>query len=209
MYAYREDYLEDAREHLGEMFDYAINVYNMKTDEFWALFACSKLSWCLSCGDPKYLAGMSGLELFGELIREVFLKQIDITEPDCIDRSREYWAGWALAYYQWHENESFHHMYSNGMRLSNVVEMYILHEAPDEKFIEVMKQRTASDQRSSMLRRLRTYAGLTQKELSDVSGVKLRMIQLYEQDRNDLSKAQAGTVLSLAQALKCEVSDLV
>ena len=209
MYAYKETYLEDARDHLGEMFDYAINVYNMKTDEFWTMFACSKLAVCLSAGDPKYIAGMSGFELFAELIHEVFQKRIDIGEVDYIDRSRQYWAGWALALYQWHENVTFHRMYSEGIVLSDIVKMYILHEAPDEKFIEVMRQNSGERNKISMLKRLRAYAGLTQKQLSEASGVSLRMIQLYEQKQNDLAKAQAGVVLSLSQVLGCNVSDLV
>lgn len=60
-----------------------------------------------------------------------------------------------------------------------------------------------------MLRRLRRYAGLTQKRLSEETGVSLRMIQLYEQGQNDLSKAQAKVVVSLAKALGCGVDELI
>lgn len=46
--------------------------------------------------------------------------------------------------------------------------------------------------------------------LSDiVSGISLRMIQLYEQKQNDLSKAQVTVVIRLAKALGCEVEDLI
>lgn len=61
----------------------------------------------------------------------------------------------------------------------------------------------------SQLKRLRKYYGLTQKALSESSGVTLRMIQLYEQGQNDLSKAQAHVVQSLARTLHCSVKDLI
>ena len=57
--------------------------------------------------------------------------------------------------------------------------------------------------------RLRAYSGLTQRELSEESGVTLRMIQLYEQGQNDLSRAQVGVVASLAQVLGCETKALL
>ena len=37
----------------------------------------------------------------------------------------------------------------------------------------------------------------------------LRMIQLYEQRQNDISKAQVNVVISLANALGCRVEDLL
>ncbi len=209
MRAYKEYYLEDAREHLGEMFDYAVNVYGMKADDLWKIFAASGIANCLSCGDPKYIAGMSGSELFANLIYDNQQKWIDLTDVTESDRSREYWAGWALAKYQWYSNRTYASIASSGIMLSDVIDMYILHEAPDEKFIEIMDERIRSDHEQNMLKRLRSYAGMTQRQLSDSSGVSLRMIQLYEQGQNDISKAQANVVMSLAQALGCDARKLL
>lgn len=50
---------------------------------------------------------------------------------------------------------------------------------------------------------------LTQKMLSEKSGVNIRMIQHYEQGVKDINKAQAITVYRLAQALGCTVEDLL
>lgn len=50
---------------------------------------------------------------------------------------------------------------------------------------------------------------MTQQELSDAADVSLRMVQLYEQRQNDLSKASASVVLALAHVLGCEPQDLV
>ena len=61
------------------------------------------------------------------------------------------------------------------------------------------------ENRKSKLSDVRKARGFTQQQLSDASGVKVRMIQLYEQRQNDLSKARFEVVLSLAKALGCEI----
>ena len=63
--------------------------------------------------------------------------------------------------------------------------------------------------RKSKLSEIRTARGFTQQQLSEIPGVTLRMIQLYEQRQNDISKAQVHVVIRLANALGCEVEDLV
>ncbi len=209
MYAYNRAYLNDARRNLGAMFDYAINVHGMSADDFWNMFATSDVARALSVGDPKYIAGMSGLELFAQLMYDTYLKWIELKDVFRPDRSREYWAGFALALYQWQSGESYAVIRNKGIMLSDIVDMYILHEAPDEKFIEMITARMGENHEANMLKRLRKYAGLTQKGLSEASGVSLRMIQLYEQGQNDLSRAQAKVVVSLAKALGCDAEELI
>ena len=59
------------------------------------------------------------------------------------------------------------------------------------------------------LQERRLAAGMTQKELSEKTGVNLRMIQYYEQGVKDINRAEARTVLKLADALGCEVRDIL
>ena len=209
MYAYSDIYLSDARNNLGAMFDYAINVHRMGTDDFWDIFAHSKVARAMSCGDPKYIAGMSGRELFATLMHDTYRKWIELSDEYSMDRTREFWAGFALAYYQWYSGNSFYDIRRKGIMLSDIVNYYFLHEAPDQKFVDVMNVRMRDNKEENMLKRLRKYAGLTQKELSRESGVSLRMVQLYEQGQNDLSKAQAKVVISLSRTLGCEASELL
>ena len=61
----------------------------------------------------------------------------------------------------------------------------------------------------SKLKDVRTSQGLTQKEVSESSGVNLRILQYYEQGANDINKAQALTVYKIAQALECRVEDIL
>ena len=52
-------------------------------------------------------------------------------------------------------------------------------------------------------------ARLTQKELADRSGVKLRTIQQYEMRTKNINKAAAETLQQLAQVLLCSIEDLL
>ena len=89
--------------------------------------------------------------------------------------------------------------------------MYILHEADESKFVAAANEIIARNRqlRKSKLSEIRKARGFTQQQLSDASGVTLRMIQLYEQRQNDISKAQVTVVLSLAKALGCDIEDLL
>lgn len=211
MHAYSELYLDDAMSSLGEMCDYAVCECALDADMFYDAFISSPICRQFECGNPKYVAGKSGVELAREVWKQMAGEDL-VREPSwCIDRSAQYWAGWNLAYYQWYRDETFGNLARRGLSLSRTVDMYILHEADITKFVNVADQIVEVHRRDdeARLKRLRKYYGLTQKALSESSGVTLRMIQLYEQGQNDLSKAQAHVVRSLAQALYCDMEDLV
>ena len=59
------------------------------------------------------------------------------------------------------------------------------------------------------LQTVRKAIVLTQKELAEKSGVKLRMIQQYEQRAKDINKATASNLFALAQVLGCKAEDLL
>jgi DNA-binding Xre family transcriptional regulator len=70
----------------------------------------------------------------------------------------------------------------------------------------IEKERMA---RAHNLKKLRDKRGYSQSKLAELSGVSLRMIQYYEQGANDINTAQAETVYRLAQALECNMEDLL
>ena len=59
------------------------------------------------------------------------------------------------------------------------------------------------------LKRYRENKNLSQRQLSEQTGVNLRTLQDYEQGRKPLGQAAALTVLSIAKALGVTVEDLV
>lgn len=97
------------------------------------------------------------------------------------------------------------------MTVSRVCSMYLLHEADISKFAEAADkviQENLSEGETN-LKRIRRANGFSQKQLAEISGVALRMIQLYEQRQNDINKAQASTLNALARSLNCRLEDLM
>ena len=211
MNAYSELYLDDAMQNLGDMVDYAVCDLGFEPDEFFGWFISSGISSRFEKGNPKYVGGMSGYELAEAVLRETNVSY-EKKEPSYSDfKGREYWAGWILAYYQWITNQRFEDIVKDGLTLSTVFSMYILHEADVSKFVEAANEVIArnKENRKSKLSEVRKARGFTQQQLSDASGVSLRMIQLYEQRQNDINKAQVNIVLNLAKALGCEIEDIM
>ena len=212
MNAYNELYLHDAMLNLGDMVEYAVCDLGFEPDQFWGWFISSGLASQFEKGNPKYMAGMSGYELAEEVLRLTNVSYERKAPAHRAFKGREYWAGWILAYYQWKSCRRFEDMVRYGLSISVVMgPMYILHEADEEKFVsaadEIIRKNTLSQ--ITNLQKIRKARGFTQQELSDASGVSLRMIQLYEQRQNDISKAQVGVVVRLARVLGCEVEDLI
>jgi transcriptional regulator with XRE-family HTH domain len=56
---------------------------------------------------------------------------------------------------------------------------------------------------------MRLYAGMTQAALAQKAEVSLRSVQMYEQRRKDINKAQAETLFRLAAVLGCREKDLL
>ena len=59
------------------------------------------------------------------------------------------------------------------------------------------------------LQRIRKKIGLTQKELAELSGVNLRMIQKYEAGEKNINHAQVVTVFRLAFAVGVPLFDIL
>lgn len=55
----------------------------------------------------------------------------------------------------------------------------------------------------------RTALEMTQRELSEKSGVNIRQIQKYESGEYDTGNMTLRSALSLSEALECEVRDLL
>lgn len=211
MHAYSESYLDDAMQNMGDMIEYALCDCGFEPDEFFGYFLTSGIAAKFENGNPKYVVGMSGVELAETVLRECNVQHrlVVASHPDY--KGREYWAGWILAYYQWYTSKRFADIVSGGLALSTILDMYILHEADESKFVEsadAILERNAAGQKSK-LQTIRKARGFTQQQLSEASGVTLRMVQLYEQKQNDLSKAQVNVVISLAKALGCSIEDII
>lgn len=208
-HAYAEEYLSDAMDNLGEAFDYAVNACSLDIDEFMNLFIASGYSDGFGKGNPKYISGLSGTELVMEIIGKSG-KQMSFPEPQTeYDCSSEYWCGWILAYYQWVTNRPFKDIHDN-ISMPEIRKLYsTLHEAAEEKFVDIVNTIIQRKNAPSKLQQQRKRCGYSQKELAEKSGVNLRTLQQYELKTKDISKASVQTVLALANVLGCRVDDLM
>ena len=209
--AYAEIYLNDAMCALGSMLDYAVLDCGCDGDVFFSQFVCSGVAAQFERGNPKFVGGMSGVELALEVFRRTSGSTPEAEASAGEDKSPEYWAGWSMAYYQWYTGMRFSDMIANGLTVIRVCYMYVMNEAEVSKFVEAANQviRRGIESRGTNLKRIRKAGGYSQKQLAGISGVALRMIQLYEQRQNDINRAQASTLLALSRTLGCAMEDLM
>jgi len=209
MRAYNETYLYNAANKFGNMMDYAVNDCGFAGDQYLHMFISSGLAHQFERGNPRVVAGMSGVEIAAHTILSA-TGRAPGAEPTYVDyRTEEFWGGWALTHYQWYSLRSFSAIL-RFMPFAHLLDMYLpLHEADITKLYAVADEIYARTLPQTNLRRFRELAGLSQSELSAEADVSLRSIQMYEQRNKDINKAQAITVLKLARILGCEVEDLI
>ena len=208
-HAYSELYLSDAKKNLASMFDYAVHDCNYEIDWVVELFLKSGYAKRFETGSPAVVGGMSGVELTRRIVYAVYKENLTIEATQPVDKTPEYWAGWALADYQWYRGYRFRDIFEK-VKMSDVVKMYHLyHEISIEHFYEIMDKKMSVIARETKLKKIREATGLSQNELAKKSGVSLRSIQMYEQRNNDIDKAQGHTLYKLSVVLGCAIEDLL
>lgn len=230
-HAYGEDYLEDAIGCLAEAFEYACLDLGESADDFASLFAASRLGRSFEVGEPRVVAGMSGEELVLRMLKEtgalieapgraaelvrlsgggiaVEYSSLPTTEVR-IEKGPEYWAGWVYAYAQWETAWDFGTIFRTIPAREALVLYSTLHEAPEDRFVTVLRKRRQQQAAATRLSAIRKARGLTQQALAEQAGVSVRSVQMWEQRNKDINKAQASSVLALARVLGCEADALL
>ena len=214
IHAYDKLFLTEFQQNLGFACHFAINSCAVNSDSFFDFFIASKVASEIENGSPNFICGCSGTELALTIFSRIGFSPRQIQEDDeaiMFHRSHEYWAGWILAYYQWVTGMRFSKIREK-ITFSQIIQMYHpLHEAPKEKFVEVMDEiiRKNCAENGTNLHRLRKAAGLTQKQLSELSGVNLRTLQQYEIGAKDINMASGKAINALALALNCNFYDIM
>lgn len=207
--AYNESYLANAQNILGHAADFAIMTLNIDPDVFGNAFSVSNGSKQFASGNPRYVAGINGCELARLVLLETHTPFTDAEDAMYLDKSPEYWAGWALAYYQWATSRSFMEILT-ACPLSKLIAMYpVYHEMDISHFTERMNTLMSEAYPTTRLKAKRVNCGLSQSELSSESGVALRQIQLFEQRKRNINNASAITLLRLSKSLHCRMEDLI
>ena len=209
--AYAEHYLDAAMDCLGEAFDCSVRYFGMSVGTFVSLFSATGFAARFAVGEPCVVAGMSGTELALEV-----LNAAGMGEPVLPERgelvgyapSPEYWCGWVLAYCQWKTCHTFEQV-ERVLPAHEALALYHpLHEASEERFVELYLDRARASAMPTALQRQRKLLGITQRELAERSGVNLRTLQQYENRSKDVNKAAGSTLLALSRVLGCRMEDI-
>lgn len=206
-HAYSQLYLSKASRAVGNMLHDAVIEFGMDGEDFLKRFIQSDVAEEIESGNPKYIAGKSGLELFLEVMEKTTGKAYDTKLIESYERSPVYWVGWMLTHYQWYSGRTFKSILDT-VPYNELLGLYrTLHEADIEKSYEVLDAHFEKSE--SKLKTARKHCGLTQEELACESGVSLNTIRAYERKGKDINKAQFDIVLRLAKALKCDITELL
>lgn len=207
--AYDELYLSGAQNILGHAVDFAVMTLAVEPSVFGDALAVSESAKQFSEGNPRYIAGMNGCELARSILDDAGVAYPESADEMYLDKSPEYWAGWALAYYQWYTALPFMELL-RAASLGEIIRMYPLyHEMDLSHFSERMDRLMKEAYPQTRLRERRSNCGLSQSELAAEADVPLRQIQLFEQGQRDINKTSAITLLKLSKALHCRVEDLL
>ena len=76
-------------------------------------------------------------------------------------------------------------------------------------FVERIDEISHAARTETRLKRYRTLAGLSQRELAEYAEIPVRTIQQYEQRQKNINKAQVEYLLILARILCCDVENLI
>lgn len=207
--AYDKVYLDKARVAMGRMLDFAVYDLKYEISSFFELFISSGVADRFEKGDFSVIVGMSGVELAYYVLEKANVP-IERMKPNyTIDRSEEYWTGWALAYYQWETALKFEDIIQH-VPITKIVQLYSpYHEMDIRHFCDKMNELYRNAKPETNLKQFRQKAELSQKQLAELSGVPLRTIQQYEQRQKNINKAQAEYLVMLARTLYCSVEELL
>lgn len=206
MNAYDRCYLEQARNSLGRMLDYAVYELKYDLEVFWQMFLASPVAKQFEYGWVSILAGRSGVEL----ALMVTGQDGEYAEPHFAQwKSEEYWTGWALAYYQWKSGMSFVQI-TELVPIGEIRMLYApYHEMDIRQFCDRMNEMFNARKQVTNLKRKRLAVGLSQSALAGNTGIPVRTIQQYEQGQKNINKARAEYLIALARALYCAPEELL
>ena len=207
--AYDKIYLDKARTVLGRMLDFVVHELRYDITEFFGLFITSGVAKRFENGDYEVIVGMSGVELAYTVLEQTGIESERIKPDYTVNRSEEYWVGWALAYYQWMTSLRF----ADIVKHIPIIEIKALyspyHEMDIQHFAGKMNELYKTAKSETNLKLLRQNRSLSQRELAELSEIPVRTIQQYEQRQKNINKAQVEYLVVLSKVLCCEIEDLL
>jgi DNA-binding XRE family transcriptional regulator len=212
--SYNSLYTNDVSDKIGTMLEYATRC-GFEPLGIWDNFICSEVAAQIEKGNPRFLGGYSGRDYLDIVVNTPSKKKTKygitlMKEQDTpLSFNKYYWAGSVLAKIQQKSGLSFYDI-ERRVPFKKILKMYpIYHEADIAKLYDDISDYLTAIIGETNLKRIRIASGLSQSQLARTSKVELRSIQMYEQRRNDINKAQGETLRKLARTLGCNIEDLL
>ena len=140
VFAYPEEFVDSARNVLGEAFDWVANTCDDDLTQFASNLAKSPVGTLFEQGSPKYTMGVNGAELANAVMESLGLAAYQQEPEFWLDKSAEYWVGYMLALYQWERNIPFRTILAK-ISIEELLGLYALgHEQDEEKIIGIMDE---------------------------------------------------------------------
>lgn len=199
-------YVREAIELVAEMFEYAKAHMHIDAKDFMIYFIESGVASEIYNNNLIYIFGKSSIEIVKKILDVCHQKYKIYNENKILIAKKEYWLGLIIASYCFLKKISFDEL----MKYINIDDLLkkfdVLHEASHERAIEDIDEYIKKN--GTKLAKYRQNVGLSQSELSKISGVSLRSIQLYEQRYKDINKANFDNIIKLSKVLKIEPQEL-
>ena len=196
---------------MAGMIDFAVNGLGFGLEDYYAQFLGSDFSGKIERGDSKTVMGMSGIEVAYEVSGHEYLNESEMNRfiEFNMNRSPEFWTGWALAYFQCNTRLTYGEI--NDFRpIGDVRRMYSkYHEMDVTQFYDSMREAYLKENATTRLQEIRKRLGLSQKMLANMTGIPVKTIQQYEQRRKDINKANVDYIIALSDALHCDLEALL
>ena len=210
-YAYDRNIVHVAQELMAGMLDFGVNGLGYELSKLYGIFLGSDFPRRVETGDSRTVMGMSGIELAYEVTGHEELKQSEMDRfiDFNMDRSPEFWTGWALAYYQWDTALTFKEI-NDYCSIGSVFLMYEkYHEMDIEQFCDSMRRSYRKAHPETRLQTMRKQLGLSQKSLADMTGIPLKTIQQYEQRQKNINHANVDYMIALSRTMNCDIELLL
>lgn len=171
---------------------------------FYYIFVRSYLIKEIERGNVKYI-NLTPNEIYYELTKD---KKV-LTREYIPYKASYYWSGKMLTYFVFKFNISYKDI-NEKISLEEIANSYYpLHEASEDKFFDFLIQKLNKNKKETNLKIYRKLNNYSQADLAKISNVELRSIEMYEQRRNDINKAQVITLYKLSKALGCNIEDIL
>lgn len=193
---------------LGICMSFACKYLDFQPNEFFKLFSSSNVSIEYAKANPKYIYGMSGIELAYEALIDLGFSPKDIDDYE-IEKDLNYWLGRVIGYMQYINNYSYKYL-AEIINLNSLLDHHEELASEGLGYInEYVFTNLVNGDSKSRLQSKRKLVDLSQSQLALKANINVRTLQQYEIKNKNINNASVKSVMKLAEAIGCKIDDIL